>query len=108
MIIVDTHAHLNSEDEVRYPKTDRFQPLRPPAGKGTIEHLREEAGINHITRVVIVQTGSTYCFDNRLIVDTANENKDWITGVCTLDPVALGSPALGSHYAQTWNIRGLR
>ncbi|MBI4530421.1 MAG: amidohydrolase [Candidatus Latescibacteria bacterium] len=108
MIIVDTHAHINSEDEVRYPKTDYYQPLRPPAGKGTIEHLREEVKMNQVTRVVVVQTGSTYRFDNRLTVDTANENRDWTTGVCTLDQETPESSDLLRHYVKTSNIRGIR
>lgn len=106
MIIVDTHAHLDSEDEVRYPKAPNH--LRPPAGKGTLEHLREEVRVNQIARVVLVQTGSYYRFDNRLTVDTANANRDWITGVCTLDPQDPESPVLLTQYAHTCNIHGLR
>lgn len=106
MIIVDTHAHLDSTDEVRYPRAP--QNLRPPAGKGTLDHLCEEVRMNQITRVVLVQTGSFYRFDNRLTVDTANANQEWTTGVCTLDPEDPDSPALLTRYAHTCNIRGLR
>lgn len=106
MTIVDTHAHLDSPDEVRYPKAPN--PLRPPPGKGTLEHLREEVRVNQVARVVLVQTGSYYRFDNSLTVDTANANRDWTTGVCTLDPFDAGSPALITQYVPTSNIRGLR
>ena len=65
MPIVDTHVHLYSEDEARYPPIPC--PIRPPAGTGTIEHLlkvKAEAGVTH---VVAVQTGSFYRWDNRLV-----------------------------------------
>ncbi|MBM3262871.1 MAG: amidohydrolase [candidate division Zixibacteria bacterium] len=106
MLIVDTHAHLDSPDEVRYPKIPHA--LRPPPGKGTLAHLRRETRINRIDRVVIVQTGSLYGFDNRLIVDTVHRNRDWTTGVCTMDPFDSDGPALLARYAQTFNIRGQR
>jgi len=106
MLIVDIHVHLDSTDEVRYPKAPNH--LRPPPGTGTLEHLREEVRVNEVARVVLVQTGSYYRFDNRLTVDTTNENRTWTTGVCTLDPLDPESPDLLTRYARTCNIRGLR
>ena len=41
MMIIDCHAHLYSGDLVRYPTLP--DPLRPPPGTGTVEHLREES-----------------------------------------------------------------
>jgi len=34
MLIIDTHAHIYSDDEKRYPPIDK--PLRPPGIKGTL------------------------------------------------------------------------
>ena len=40
MLIIDTHAHIYSPDEKRYPPIDK--PLRPPGGKGSLEDLQRE------------------------------------------------------------------
>ena len=83
-MIVDTHAHIYHGDETRYPMIE--DPFRPSPGVGTIEHLRREAEANGVGRVVLIQTGSAYRWDNRLLADTARANADWTVGVCTLDP----------------------
>jgi len=106
MIIVDTHAHIYSEDEIHYPKIEN--PLRPPEGKGTIEHLKQEADLNGVTKVVVVQTSTAYRWDNKLTADTVKANRDWTTGVCTLNPEDTASPDLLAHYADEYGIRGLR
>ena len=89
MVIVDTHAHIYHADETKYPKKEK--PLRPPEGTGGIEHLRREAQKNGVDKVVLIQTGSAYQWDNRLLADTAAANRDWTVGVCTLDPTAEAS-----------------
>ncbi len=106
MTLVDTHAHIYSEDERKYPKIEK--PLRPPTGKGTPEHLKEEVQKNGIHRVVIVQTSSAYRWDNRLTVDTVAANREWATGVCTLNPEDPASPDLLRRYVAESGIRGLR
>ncbi len=106
MTIVDTHAHIYHEDEVLYPK--KSDPLRPPAGKGTIAHLKQDVLDNGIGRVVLVQTGSAYQWDNRLLADTAKANADWAVGVCTLDPVAEESVRTLERLVDGFNIKGLR
>jgi len=105
-MIVDTHAHIYHEDEVRYPKKDA--PLRPPPGSGTIENLKQEVAKNGIDRVVLVQTGSAYQWDNRLLGDVAKANADWAVGVCTLDPTSLESLAELERLVTECNVKGLR
>ena len=41
MLIIDTHAHIYSPDEKRYPPIEK--PLRPPGGKGSLEDLQRES-----------------------------------------------------------------
>ena len=64
------------------------EPSRPPAGTGTIEHLRRDAEGAGVGRVVMVQTGSAYGWDNRLVAATAAVHREWTTAVCNLDPSA--------------------
>ena len=106
MTIVDTHAHIYHEDETLYPKKNN--PYLPPKGLGTIEHLKKEVADNDIGRVVLVQTGSAYQWDNRLLADTARDNADWAVGVCTLDPTSEESLDTLARLVAEFNVKGLR
>jgi L-fuconolactonase len=104
--IVDTHAHIYHPDETRYPKI--ADPLRPPQGTGDVEHLRREMVAAGVSRAVVVQTGTAYRWDNRLLADTARAHADWAAGVCTLDPAAAQSVDELERLAAGYNVRGLR
>jgi predicted TIM-barrel fold metal-dependent hydrolase len=106
MPLIDTHAHIYSPDEKKYPPIAK--PLRPPGGKGSLEDLRKESQQNGIRAVCAIQTSTFYRFDNRYICDSAIANKDWIAGVCTLNPDDPHSPGLLKHYVDRYNIRGMR
>lgn len=104
--IVDTHAHIYHPDGTRYPM--RAEPLRPPAGTGDIGHLQREMQAAGVARAVLVQTGTAYHWDNRLLADTATTHADWAVGVCSLDPAAPGSGTELERLAAGFNVRGLR
>jgi predicted TIM-barrel fold metal-dependent hydrolase len=106
MLIIDCHAHLYSDDPVRYPVLPA--PLRPPPGTGTVEHLREESSAAGVTAVRAIQTRTFYGFDNRYLCDAARENPDWICGVATLDPDDPESPALLRRYVRESGVKSLR
>jgi len=89
MIIVDTHAHIYSENRERYPQIPN--PYLPQPGHGTIEHLKREVAKSNVHRVVMVQTFTVYGHDNRLTIDAVRENRDWTTGVLNLDPFDVKS-----------------
>jgi L-fuconolactonase len=104
--IVDTHAHIYHPDETRYPKV--AEPLRPPDGTGDVVHLKREMAAAGVARAVLVQTGTAYRWDNRLLADTARANADWAVGVCTLDPAAPESVTELERLVTGHNVRGLR
>lgn len=106
MSIVDTHAHIYSPDEQRYPPIE--EPLRPPGGKGSLEDLRAESRANHVDAACIIQTSTFYRFDNRYICDSAKAAPDWTAGVCTLDPDDRHSPALLEQHVREYGVRGMR
>jgi predicted TIM-barrel fold metal-dependent hydrolase len=105
-LVIDTHAHLFSTDEKRYPP--RGTPARPPGDAGTIERLRREVEANHVRAVCGVQVSGFYGFDNRFICDAAKANPGWMAGVCTLDPDDPHSPELLARYKKEYGIRGMR
>jgi predicted TIM-barrel fold metal-dependent hydrolase len=105
-VIVDTHAHIYAADEGRYPMIG--EPLRPPGGAGTPDHLRREMEAAGVTHVVAIQTTTAYGWDNRFVADTVRDAPPNWTGVCTLDPLDAGSPALLKQLVRDCRIRGLR
>ena len=56
----------------------------------------------------MVQTGSAYQWDNRLVGDTAATNPDWTVGVCNLDPAAPESVGELERLVEGFNVKGLR
>ena len=106
MLIIDTHAHIYSPDEKRYPPIEK--PLRPPAGKASVEDLQRESRANGVKAVCAIQTSTFYRFDNRYICDSARAHPDWIAGVCTLDPDDPHSPGLLQQFVRDYRIRGMR
>ena len=114
MNIVDTHAHIYSEDVDRYPQIS--EPYLPPNGHGTIEHLKEETKRNSINKVVVVQTFTAYQHDNRLLIDKVERNKHWLTDVLNLDPFDIESVEImksarqvgvvGNRVSEGWTTNG--
>jgi predicted TIM-barrel fold metal-dependent hydrolase len=105
-VIVDTHAHIYSDDEVRYPMIP--EPLRPPAGTGTLDHFRREMTGAGVTHVVAIQTSTAYRWDNRFLADTTRAAPPNWTGVCTLDPLDPASPGQLHGLVRESRVRGLR
>jgi predicted TIM-barrel fold metal-dependent hydrolase len=106
IMIVDAHAHIYSPDEVAYPPGEN--PLRPPPGTGTPEHLRREMQAAGVDRAMLVQTTTFYRWDNRFVRDTAAAATEWSVGVCTLNPDDPHSPDVLYALVHRSNVRALR
>lgn len=106
MLTIDCHAHLYAADTDRYPV--RPDPLRPPPGEGSAEHLRAVSLVAGVAAVRAIQTLTYYGFDNRYLCDTARANPDWVCGVATLDPDNPESPALLRRYVRESGVKSLR
>jgi len=104
--IIDCHAHIYSEDEITYPIIEK--PYRPPAGKGTIENLRQEMRAAGVDSAAAIHTFTFYGWDNRFTADACRDNRDVMIGVCLLNPDDPQSPAVLERYVKEHNIRGLR
>lgn len=102
---VDTHAHIYHPDETKYPM--KPDPYKPPPGTGHIDHLMENMAEAGVGRTVLVQTGSAYRWDNRLLADIADANRGQTVGVCTLDASSSESSALFRSLRDR-NVKGLR
>lgn len=106
LAIIDCHAHIYSDDEKTYPAIDK--PYRPPAGKGTVAHLRQEMKAAGIHKTVAIHTFTFYGWDNRFTANACRDHRATITGVCLLNPEDPKSPELLEQYVKDNNIRGLR
>src|SRR5262245_28788263 len=106
MLIIDTHAHIYSDDERRYPPIDK--PYRSPGMKGTLGDLRATSAAHGVRAVCLVQVSTFYRFDNRYVCDCAKVSSDWAAGVCTLDPDDPHSPDLLSQFRREYGIKGMR
>ncbi len=104
--VIDCHAHIYSDDEKLYPTIEK--PYRPPAGKGTIAHLRQEMKAAGVRSAAAIHTFTFYGWDNRFTADACRENRDVMTGVCLLNPEDSNSPARLERYVKENNVRGLR
>ena len=105
-MIVDSHAHIYCPHEDVYPPID--DPLRPPPGVGSPDHLRREMQTAGVDRALLVQTSTFYGWDNSFVRDTAEATRDWSAGVCTLDPEDPHSPDVLFALVSRSNIRALR
>lgn len=106
MLVIDCHAHIYSPDERRYPP--RAEPMRPPAGKGSVEDLRHESLANGVHCVRAVHTVSFYDYDNRYLADVAKRADPWLAGVCTLDPDQPHAPDTLRQLLREFNVKTLR
>lgn len=106
MLVIDTHAHVFSQDEEAYPP--RKNPSRPPKGTGTLERLERERSLHGVTGVCTVQVSGFYGFDNRYVCDVAREHRDWVAGVVTLDPDEPRSPEILRGLVARCGVRGMR
>ncbi len=106
MLIIDTHAHLFSADEARFPP--KPDPARPPAGSGTLQRLADQVERHEVRAVTAVQVSGFYGFDNRYVREVARQNRHWTAAICTLDPLDKSAPASLRRFARDGSMRGLR
>jgi predicted TIM-barrel fold metal-dependent hydrolase len=106
MLVIDCHAHIYSFDEKRYPP--RENPFRPPKWVGSAEHLHHLSQAAGVSAVRVIQTVSFYGYDNSYLCDATVEHRDWVCGVCTLDPDDPRSPGLLRQFVRKYGVKSLR
>ena len=107
--IVDSHVHVVSADEARYP-------LRPiplsgawyreaPCSAERLVALMDEAGV---ARAVLVQPLGAYSYDNRYAADSAERMAGHFVGVCCVDSNGPDPVAELTHWIRARGMRGVR
>lgn len=84
--VVDTHMHIWSDDESRYPFAHPYNDnFTPPPVAATVERLIEEMDLFGITHAVLIQMIS-YGWDNRYIVDCLHRYPERFRAQGLIDP----------------------
>jgi len=123
--LYDSHAHLVSDDPVRYPRNpfrlnppkDGLPAIRPPFGPGTVgipggmhgpnpvnekptaEQMHDWMAQENVVGIAAVQKGMVYGTDNSYIVDAAQRFPGQMKAVIILDPSAPETPAMARDLA---------
>ena len=126
-LIYDSHAHLISDDPVRYPfnpiPRDPNQPIPVPPGVGgrpggmhgdpplnikpTAEQMHGWMAEEGVIGMAAVQKGRLYGTDNSYIVDAADLFPDEMRAIIIVDPQAPETPQMVRDYAKR-GIIGIR
>ncbi len=107
-MIVDTHVHVVSNDQQKYPRKVT------PGASGewvrdmtaeTLLSLNVQAGID---KTVLVQTYSAYKYDNSYAADCAAKYPGRFLSVCILDPTRSDTPDQLTYWVKRRGMRGMR
>ena len=108
-MIVDTHIHIVSEDEAKYPRNVEPHAVAwirdmPVSGESLLGHMAE-AGVD---RAIIVQAFGVYQFDNSYAADASAAHRDRYASVCVVDPLLPDAPDRLSYWVTERGMRGIR
>lgn len=90
MQIIDTHPHIISDDEQRYPpaplfgKRSDWSQERP----NTVEALIAAMDAAGVAKAAVVHSSTTYGFDNRYVVDGCRQHPGRLLAVGSVDMLA--------------------
>lgn len=108
-MIIDTHVHVVSPDEARYP-------LNPTNVSGpwyreapcSAERLLEQMDEAGVARAVLVQPNGAYTHDCSYAADSAARYEKRLAGVCSVDPDGGDPVASLEHWVRERGMRGVR
>lgn len=112
--IIDSHIHLISEDETRYPRAvkgktggggARQDGVRMTPTVPRVLRWMQENGVDH---AVAVQKKSVYEFDNRYTIEASNVLPERFRAVLVLDAEQPTTPGVLSNLAKQHNVVGIR
>lgn len=107
MRIVESHCHIMSDDQRKYPRDLGPQPaawVRDLTGEDFLA-LMNEAGVEH---AILVQAFGAYRYDNSYVADVAARYPDRFAAVCIVDPLAFDAPDKLTYWVKERGIKGMR
>jgi predicted TIM-barrel fold metal-dependent hydrolase len=106
MLIIDTHAHVYSDDIKRFPHVP--DPIGPSGGSGSFARLQAVAKESGVTRLCVVQPRGFYGWDNRYVCEISKASAGQVGAICSLNPDESSSPDELKRYVSDYGVRGLR
>jgi len=104
-MIIDTHVHVISGDQRKYPRRADVQDwVRDTSGEMLLA-LNREAGVD---RTVLVQGYGAYEYDNSYAADCARQYPDSFVSVCILDQRQAEAPEQLTYWVRERGASGLR
>lgn len=102
---VDTHPHIVSNDEDRYPVTPLFgrRSAWSKERPATVEALIEQMDAAGVSKAAVVQSSTTYGFDNSYVVDACARYPDRLVAVGSVDVLLPEAPDV----IRAWVRKGL-
>ena len=103
--VIDIHPHIISGDDARYPKAplggvqSKWSQERPTTWEQMVDAM-DQAGV---ARAALVQSSTTYGFDNSYVAYAVAARPDRFTGVFSIDVMAPDAAGKVRH----WYDRGL-
>ena len=105
--MIDTHVHVWTDDEKKYPWQQTLTKVPIPTEPATVEKFitcMEKAGVE---AAVLVQP-STYGWDNNYLCDSLNKYFKKFVGICLVDPTNKNAPDDLYFWCEKRGCSGLR
>jgi len=120
--LFDGHAHLRSEDRLSYPRVagtpsggggppPAAGPPPPPAAAGDtpdVDRVLRWMNENGVAGAAAVQHRGTYGYDNRYILNSADQHPDRLAPVAVLNAEDPQTPALIDEWVRSHGLAGVR
>lgn len=107
MVIVESHCHIISPDQQKYPRD-----LGPNPGSWVRDLSAEEfIALNDaagVERAILVQAFGAYRYDNRYVANVAAAHPERFVAVCIVDALRPDAPEMLDFWVKERGIKGLR
>jgi predicted TIM-barrel fold metal-dependent hydrolase len=107
VVIVESHCHIISSDQQKYPRD-----LGPNPGSWVRDLSAEEfIALNDaagVERAILVQAFGAYRYDNRYVADVAAAYPERFVAVCIVDALRPDAPEMLDFWVKERGIKGLR
>jgi L-fuconolactonase len=104
-MIIDTHVHVISDDQQRYPRRADAQEWVRDTSAEMLLALNREAGVD---RTVLVQGHGAYGFDNSYAADCARQYPGSFVSVCIVDERQADAADQLTYWVRERGVSGLR
>ena len=106
-MLVDTHVHPVSGDQVKYPRVDGEHAWLLGRSLDAEAYVRDMRAAG-VSQAVLVNSFDAYGHDNSYCADAARTDVHRFASVCRVDPLAPDAPAMLDYWIEQRAMHGLR